>query len=154
MKAELAQFQFENGMLSLTEAGTQRRASLHLVVGEAGLVALDPGGVEVFDIDLDRFTKVLQAENHTLKRALTELWQTDGTPAGTTLVADSNPGINDGAGGQPMVTFRGRTYFLGRGATTGFELWATDGTAAGTVMIKDVNPGPGDGSAGFLTIGP
>jgi formamidopyrimidine-DNA glycosylase len=72
MKAQLAIFQFENGMLSLTEAGTQRRASLHLVKGDAGLGTLDPGGLEVLDIDLARFVEVLQSENHTLKRALTD----------------------------------------------------------------------------------
>lgn len=71
-KNQLAIFQFDNGALSLTEAGTQQRASLHLVKGEAGLRALDPGGLEVFDIDLSRFAAALQAENHTLKRALTD----------------------------------------------------------------------------------
>ena len=72
LKAQLATFQFDNGMLSLTEAGTQRRASLHLVEGDAGVRALDPGGIEVLDIDLARFSEVLQFENHTLKRALTD----------------------------------------------------------------------------------
>ena len=72
LKAQLATFQFDNGMLSLTEAGTQRRASLHLVEGDAGVRALDPGGFEVLDIDLARFSEVLQFENHTLKRALTD----------------------------------------------------------------------------------
>ena len=84
-KAQLALFQFENGTLSLTEAGTQRRASLHLVTGEAGLNGLDRGGVELFTpqkrgakgrlgkfIDLKSFTSVLRSENHTLKRALTD----------------------------------------------------------------------------------
>jgi formamidopyrimidine-DNA glycosylase len=71
-KAELAVFQFANGTLSLTEAGSQRRASLHLVVGEAGLKLLDPGGLEIFETDLQRFTKVLQSANHTSKRALTD----------------------------------------------------------------------------------
>jgi len=71
-KRNLAAFTFDNGTLSLTEAGTQRRASLHLVKGDAGLGALDPGGVEVLDIDLARFGKILQSENHTLKRALTD----------------------------------------------------------------------------------
>jgi formamidopyrimidine-DNA glycosylase len=71
-KAKLATFQFDNGTLSLTEAGTKRRASLHLVKGDAGLGALDPGGAEVLDIDLARFAEVLQSENHTLKRALTD----------------------------------------------------------------------------------
>jgi formamidopyrimidine-DNA glycosylase len=72
MKAQLAAFQFDNGTLSLTEAGTQRRASLHLVKGDAGLGALDPGGIEVLEIDLARFVEVLTSENHTLKRALTD----------------------------------------------------------------------------------
>ena len=71
-KNRLATFDFPAGTLSLTEAGTQRRASLHLVSGEAGLQRLDPGGLEVFEIDLDSFAKVLQSENHTLKRALTD----------------------------------------------------------------------------------
>lgn len=68
----LAAFQFSNGTLSLTEAGTQRRASLHLVAGEAGLQSLDPGGVEIFATDLEGFSKVLTSANHTLKRALTD----------------------------------------------------------------------------------
>ncbi|MDX6497525.1 MAG: formamidopyrimidine-DNA glycosylase [Blastocatellia bacterium] len=72
LKAQLATFQFDNGVLSLTEAGTQRRASLHLVEGKGGLRALDPGGIEVLDIDVARFSQVLQSENHTLKRALTD----------------------------------------------------------------------------------
>lgn len=75
-KNQLAVFQFENGLLSLTEAGTQRRASLHLVKGEAELHALDRGGAELFEdddfIDIATFTRVLQSENHTLKRALTD----------------------------------------------------------------------------------
>jgi len=72
LKAQLALFEFDNGTLSLTEAGTQRRASLHLVAGDAGLAALDPGGVDVLNIDLERFIEVLKSENHTLKRALTD----------------------------------------------------------------------------------
>src|SRR6185369_11054665 len=54
-KAELAVFRFNNGLLTLTEAGTQRRASLHLVEGESGLKALDPGGLELFAGDLRQF---------------------------------------------------------------------------------------------------
>jgi formamidopyrimidine-DNA glycosylase len=75
-KNQLAIFHFENGLLSLTEAGTQRRASLHLVSGESELRALNRGGVELFEgdefIDLADFTRVVQSENHTLKRALTD----------------------------------------------------------------------------------
>ena len=75
-KNQLAIFHFENGLLSLTEAGTQRRASLHIVKGEAELNALSRGGIELFHddafIELATFTHVLQSENHTLKRALTD----------------------------------------------------------------------------------
>ena len=68
----LAIFEFEDGTLSLTEAGTKRRASLHLVQGEAALKAMDPGGVEVLDSSFRDFESRLKSENHTLKRALTD----------------------------------------------------------------------------------
>jgi len=68
----LATFDFNNGTLLLTEAGTQRRASLHVFQGESGLRDLDPGGLEIFEIDVERFAVVLRSENHTLKRALTD----------------------------------------------------------------------------------
>ena len=68
----LALFEFDRGTLSLTEAGTRRRASLHLVQGEAALRAMDPGGVEVFAVDVAGFASRLKSENHTLKRALTD----------------------------------------------------------------------------------
>lgn len=67
----LAAFQFTNGTLSLTEAGSQRRASLQLVTGET-LQHLDRGGLEIFDTDLANFARVLTSANHTLKRALTD----------------------------------------------------------------------------------
>jgi len=68
----LAAFDFTKGTLLWTEAGSQKRASLHVVAGEEGLAALDPGGLEVLESDLARFAFVLTAENHTLKRALTD----------------------------------------------------------------------------------
>jgi formamidopyrimidine-DNA glycosylase len=68
----LAAFDFPTGSLTLTEAGSKRRASLHIVRGDAGLYAIDPGGVEVFATDLDGFRAALTAENRTLKRALTD----------------------------------------------------------------------------------
>jgi len=68
----LALFELESGTLALTEAGTKRRASLHLVQGEAALRAMDPGGVEVLEVDVKSFADRLQSENHTLKRALTD----------------------------------------------------------------------------------
>jgi len=71
-KIGLAEFDFPNGTLLLTEAGTRKRASLHLVQGEAGLGALDPGGLEVLGCPLDAFSRVLTNRNHTLKRALTD----------------------------------------------------------------------------------
>ena len=71
-KRNLATFEFANGTLSLTEAGTQRRASLHLLQGSEGLERLDPGGLEVLESDLTKFAARLQSANHTLKRALTD----------------------------------------------------------------------------------
>jgi len=68
----LAAFDFPRGSLLWTEAGSQKRASLHVVAGEAGLRALDPGGLEVLDSDSSRFAAVLLSANHTLKRALTD----------------------------------------------------------------------------------
>jgi formamidopyrimidine-DNA glycosylase len=68
----LAAFDFPNGSLVLTEAGTKRRASLHVLRGEEGLSAVDPGGVEVLSSNLQSFRMALAAENRTLKRALTD----------------------------------------------------------------------------------
>ncbi len=68
----LAAFDFANGTLLWTEAGSQKRASLHLVDGEEGLSTLDPGGLEVLESDLNQFTSILTSANHTLKRALTD----------------------------------------------------------------------------------
>lgn len=68
----LAALDFDSGTLTLTEAGTRKRASLHLVTGEAGLAELDPGGIDVFSAGLERFAAVLTSANHTLKRALTD----------------------------------------------------------------------------------
>jgi formamidopyrimidine-DNA glycosylase len=71
-KLGLAAFDFPNGTLLLTEAGTKKRASLHLVEGEEALSRLDPGGLEVLDAALEAFATVLTSRNHTLKRALTD----------------------------------------------------------------------------------
>ena len=71
-KLGLAAFDFSSGTLLLTEAGSKRRASLHLVRGEAGVEALDPGGVEVLEIDFDTFRSLVMRERHTLKRTLTD----------------------------------------------------------------------------------
>jgi len=68
----LAAFDFPNGSLVLTEAGAKRRASLHVVMGEENLSSFDAGGIDVFSSDLDLFRATLTAENHTLKRALTD----------------------------------------------------------------------------------
>ena len=68
----LALFQYDCGTLTLTEAGTQHRASLHVVRGEEGLDTLDAGGLEVLESDCARFNTVLTSSNHTLKRALTD----------------------------------------------------------------------------------
>src|SRR3954466_5548812 len=68
----LAAFDFQNGSLVLTEAGSKRRASLYVVRGQGALRAMDPGGVEIFETDLEGFREALTAENRTLKRALTD----------------------------------------------------------------------------------
>jgi formamidopyrimidine-DNA glycosylase len=67
-----AAFDFPDGTLLLTEAGTKKRASIHLVRGDAALQEHDPGGLEVFDASLDSFRVALTRENHTLKRTLTD----------------------------------------------------------------------------------
>ncbi len=71
-RQSLAAFDFPSGSLILTEAGTKRRASLHVLRGEEALQAIDPGGVEIFSCDLDGFRSALTFENRTLKRALTD----------------------------------------------------------------------------------
>src|SRR5690349_15064689 len=68
----LAAFDYSNGSLLWTEAGSQKRASLHVVRGEDGLRSLDPGGLEVLDATPEQFAAVLLSANHTLKRALTD----------------------------------------------------------------------------------
>ena len=71
-KIDLVAFHFDSGTMLLTEAGSKKHASLHVVDGEAGLADHDPGGLEVLEADLDAFTEVLKRRNHTLKRALTD----------------------------------------------------------------------------------
>jgi formamidopyrimidine-DNA glycosylase len=71
-KVGLAAFHFATGTLTLTEAGSKKRASLHVVRGREALAAHDPGGLEVLDANLDAFSAALTRENHTLKRALTD----------------------------------------------------------------------------------
>ncbi|HXO96397.1 MAG TPA: DNA-formamidopyrimidine glycosylase family protein [Chthoniobacterales bacterium] len=68
----LAAFDFPNGSLVLTEAGTKRRASLHLLSGEESLRSIDSGGIDILTSDLESFRSALSAENRTLKRALTD----------------------------------------------------------------------------------
>ena len=71
-KRTLAAFEFDSGTLTLTEAGSQKRAALHVVAGEAGLASIDAGGIDVLNAPLNRFTAALTSANHTLKRALTD----------------------------------------------------------------------------------
>jgi formamidopyrimidine-DNA glycosylase len=71
-KKVLAAFTFDSGVITFTEAGTQHRASLHVVAGEGGLRALDAGGIDVFAAGLAEFAAALRVENHTLKRSLTD----------------------------------------------------------------------------------
>jgi formamidopyrimidine-DNA glycosylase len=71
-KLGLAAFDFPEGTLLLTEAGSRKQASLHVIRGEAALAAMDPGGADVFTMGLEAFGAALRAENHTLKRVLTD----------------------------------------------------------------------------------
>jgi formamidopyrimidine-DNA glycosylase len=71
-RQNLAAFEFSSGTLVWTEVGSQKRASLHLAAEEQGLLELDPGGLEVLECTLNEFAAVLRAENHTLKRSLTD----------------------------------------------------------------------------------
>lgn len=68
----LAKLEFETGTLTLTEAGTKRRASIHVIEGEAALAAIDPGGIEPLDATREAFARALTATNRSLKRALTD----------------------------------------------------------------------------------
>jgi formamidopyrimidine-DNA glycosylase len=77
-RSSLAAFDFADGSLVLTEAGSKRRASLHVVEGEEALEAIDRGGIDVFACDLDAYVRALRAQNHTLKRALTDPRIADG----------------------------------------------------------------------------
>ena len=77
-RRDLAAFDFPDGTLVLTEAGTKRRASLHVVRGEEALNAMNPGGIDVMASDLDAFREALTLENRTLKRALTDPRIVDG----------------------------------------------------------------------------
>ena len=71
-KLGVAAFDFPNGTLLLTEAGSRKRAALHVVAGQAALAEHDRGGLEVLSADIGAFTRVLTSENHTLKRSLTD----------------------------------------------------------------------------------
>jgi formamidopyrimidine-DNA glycosylase len=71
-KVGLAAFDFASGTLLLTEAATQKRASLHVVQGSGDLASLDPGGLEPLTTSVDAFADALRSENHTLKRTLTD----------------------------------------------------------------------------------
>jgi ELWxxDGT repeat protein len=72
-----------------------------------------------------------------------ELWRTDGTPEGTTIVADINPGDGSSAP-EGMKVFQDRIYFAASNTTTGRELWSTDGTEDGTSLVRDINPAAAD----------
>ena len=71
-KGDLAVFDFPGGSLVITESGTKKQASLHVVQGRAALRACDPGGIDVLQTDLETFSAMLAEHNHTLKRALTD----------------------------------------------------------------------------------
>jgi ELWxxDGT repeat protein len=79
-----------------------------------------------------------------------ELWKSDGTDAGTTLVQDIQPGPGN-SGPQALTNVGGTLFFSANDGTTGYELWKSDGTAAGTVLVKDINPGSRSSALRYLT---
>jgi len=86
-----------------------------------------------------------------------ELWVTDGTAAGTLMLKDINPGINNSLPGyksQGFHEYNGKLYFAAYDVTHGYELWVTDGTAAGTLMVKDINPGSHYDGIGSSSLSP
>lgn len=85
-KVGLAAVDFANGTLLLTEAGTQKRASLHLVTGRNQLAKFNLGGLELFEATFDQFHQRLVLENHTLKRALTDPWLFSGCPKPKSMI--------------------------------------------------------------------
>ena len=81
-----------------------------------------------------------------------ELWQTDGTPAGTALVKDINNLTGD-SGARFMTAVNGRLWFAATDGISGQEVWQSDGTTAGTVLFKDINPGAADSDPGRFFVG-
>ena len=135
----LARLVFEDGLLTLTEAGRTRRAALHVVEGEEGLRAHDPGGIEVMEADAQAFTAALTRENHTLKRALTDP---------RTFGRDFARG-EAVAGGADAETGAGRDRSIAGGGARGVD--GVDGAIAegGERGIPGESDGvsPGDGGA-------
>jgi len=80
-----------------------------------------------------------------------ELWRTDGSAAGTYMIADIDPGTS-GSYPNGFVAFKGRIYFNANNDVNGAELWSTDGTAQNTGMLLDINPGPSGSNPFFLTV--
>src|SRR5689334_18037894 len=79
-----------------------------------------------------------------------ELWSSDGTPGGTIMVADINPGRGDSAPAE-LTAVGGRLFFSADDGTNGRELWTSDGTPGGTTLVEDIDPGPGTSSPLCLT---
>src|SRR6476660_1233224 len=78
-----------------------------------------------------------------------ELWKSDGTAAGTAMVAEILPGMGSSAA-QFITNLNGTLYFSANDETHGMELWKSDGTMAGTAMVKDINPGAGSANVAYL----
>lgn len=116
-----------------TAAGTLRLGDL-----EPGSVGSDPKMLAAVDLPSPLGTRVFFAA--TTSATGREPWSTDGTPAGTSLVAELVPGV-DGATFGPAVAADGRLYFVADDGATGAELWTSDGTAAGTVRLTDIRAG-------------
>jgi ELWxxDGT repeat protein len=129
----------------LTAAGTVPLADINPGVGDANPFFLNVRPAPAREFLFFAATDGVNGE---------ELWKTDGTPAGTVLVADINPGTGDSLPGLsgPFQRIGTKYFFDAFNATTGTELYVTDGTAGGTALVKDINPGVADSFPGDIQL--
>ncbi|HYE50155.1 MAG TPA: ELWxxDGT repeat protein, partial [Azospirillaceae bacterium] len=122
-------------------------AASDMPVGDAGRggawrLGVRAGGTGTHALDLPAYPGLLPTQYvfQATNASGQELWITDGTAAGTSMVRDINPGTGS-SGANDFFAFNNRVFFLATDGSSGTELWVTDGTSAGTSMLKDINPG-------------